>query len=195
MLLTEFNAWVYQSCWAMQISNIKQQSVLVNEDSNGKVWRFWLKKFSSPNTVLFPGDAKSKKVCFAFEELGVDSMVIMSLFQSWWAVLNCAFQLSSFLSIGTQALIVIFFCHKKFLPTISAYTQVKRHPVTVASQKLHTTLLALSLLLWTQASEHPCKSSAWLLLSHQRVNNFRVLYQNLYVIGHFSYFSWLVFQN
>ena len=194
MLLTEFNAWVNQSCKALQISNIKRQSVLVNEDSNGKVWRFWLKFFSSPDTVLFPGDVKSKKVCFAFEELGFDSMVIMSLFQSCWAVLNCAFQLSFFLSIGTQALIVIFFC-QKILPTISAYTQVKQHAVTVTSNKQHTTLLALTPLLWTQASEHPCKSSAWLLLSHQRVNNFRVLYQNLYVIGHFSYFSWLVFQN
>ena len=189
MLLTEFNAWVNQSCKALQISNIKRQSVLVNEDSNGKVWRFWLKFFSSPDTVLFPGDVKSKKVCFAFEELGFDSMVIMSLFQSCWAVLNCAFPLSSFTSLNSHFLL------SKILPTISAYTQVKQHAVTVTSNKQHTTLLALTPLLWTQASEHPCKSSAWLLLSHQRVNNFRVLYQNLYVIGHFSYFSWLVFQN
>ena len=30
---------------------------------------------SSLNAVLFDGDVKSKKVCFAFEELGFDSMV------------------------------------------------------------------------------------------------------------------------
>ena len=35
---------------------------------------------SSLNAVLFDGDVKSKKVCFAFEELGFDSVVIKSLF-------------------------------------------------------------------------------------------------------------------
>ena len=49
----------------------------------------------SPNTVLFAGDVKSEYVCFAFEELSFDSVVIFSWFQCWWAVLNCAFQLSS----------------------------------------------------------------------------------------------------
>ena len=38
------------------------------------------KFFSSPNAVLFDRDDKSKKVCFAFEELGFDSVVIKSLF-------------------------------------------------------------------------------------------------------------------
>ena len=36
--------------------------------------------FSSPIAVLFDGDVESKKVCFAFEELGFDSVVIKSLF-------------------------------------------------------------------------------------------------------------------
>ena len=117
----------------------------------------------------------------------------MSLFRSCWAVLNCAFQLSSFLSflrIGTQALIYIFFCPITFLPTISAY-RVELQPVTVASQKLHTTLLALPRLLWTQASEHPCKSSEWLLLKVQQLQG---PLSNHFVIEHFSYFAWLEFK-
>ena len=36
--------------------------------------------FNSPIAVLFDGDVKSKKVCFAFEELGFNSGVIKSLF-------------------------------------------------------------------------------------------------------------------
>ena len=100
-------------------------------------------------------------------------VVMMSLFRSCWAVLNCAFQLSSFLCIGTQALIFIFFCQTIFLLRISAYTLVKLQPATVTSQKLHMTwwwwLLALPSLLWTQTSEQPCKSSEWLLLRAQQL--------------------------
>ena len=57
--------------------------------------------------------------------------------------MNCVFQLSSFLRIGTQALIFIFFCPTTFLLTISAYTLVELQPATVASLLLHTALLAL----------------------------------------------------
>ena len=38
--------------------------------------------FNAPNAVLFAGDVESKTGCFAFEELGFDSVVIMSLFRS-----------------------------------------------------------------------------------------------------------------
>ena len=97
----------------------------------------------------------------------------MSLFRSCSAVLNCAFRLSPSLRIGTQALISIFFCPTIFLLTISAYTsntRVELQPVTVALQKLHTTLLTQPRLLWTQTSEHPGKSlsSEWLLLRVQQ---------------------------
>ena len=98
--------------------------------------------FSYPNTVLFDGDVKSKMDCFAFEELGFDSVVIKSFFWSCWAV-NCAFQLSSILCIGAQAFIFVFFCPTTFLLTISAFTPVKLQPATVESLLLHTTLLAL----------------------------------------------------
>ena len=137
--------------------------------------------FSSPIAVLFDGDVESKKVCFAFEELGFDSVVIKSLFWSCWAV-NCAFQLSSFLRIGIQTLMFIFFCPTTFLLTISAYSLVKLQPATEASLLLHTTLLALPRLLWTQTSDILVKAlndCSW------EFNNFRVLYQNLVFIWHF----------
>ena len=142
--------------------------------------------FSSPNKVLFAGDVKSKMLCFAFEELGFDSVVIMFLSRSCCAVLNCAFQLSSFLCFGMQALIFIFFCPTTFIHTISAYTRVELQPVTVASQKLHITYW-----LCPVCSEHkhqniPVSAQSdffWVF------NNFRVLYQNLFFIEHFS---WLV---
>ena len=38
--------------------------------------------FGSPKAVLSAEDIESKIVCFAFEELGFDSMVILSLFRS-----------------------------------------------------------------------------------------------------------------
>ena len=52
----------------------------VDEGSNGKVRVFDSTLFSSPIAVLFDGGVESKKVCFAFEELGFDSVVIKSLF-------------------------------------------------------------------------------------------------------------------
>ena len=143
--------------------------------------------FCSPIAVLFDGDVKSKKVCFAFEELGFDSVVIKSLFWSCWAV-NCAFQLSSFLRIDTQVLIFIFFCPTTFLLTISAYTPVELQPATEASLLLHTKLLALPRVLWTQASDILVKAlndCSW------EFNNFRVLYQNL-LSSDISDF-WLIF--
>ena len=63
-------------------ANIKLQSVLVNEDSNGKVWLFDSRFFSSLNAVLFTGDVNYKTNNFAFEVLGFDSVGIMSLFRS-----------------------------------------------------------------------------------------------------------------
>ena len=90
--------------------------------------------FSTPNQVLLAGDVISKTVSSALQELGFDSVVIMSLFRSYWAVLNCVFQSLFFLRIGTQALIFIFFCPRTFLPTILAYAGVELQRVTVASQ-------------------------------------------------------------
>ena len=46
----------------------------------GKSGVFHSTFFSAPNAVVFDGDVKFKKVCFAFEELGFDSVVIKSLF-------------------------------------------------------------------------------------------------------------------
>ena len=66
----------------------------------------------------------------------------------------------------SRLFLIIFFCPTTFLPTISAYW-VELQPVTVASQSY--TILALPRLLWTQASEHPCKGSEWLLLRVQQL--------------------------
>ena len=149
--------------------------------------------FSFLKALLFAEDVESKILCLLlrnwalihmslFRRLGFDSVVIMSLFRCCWAVWILQW-------IDTQGLIFIFFCPKAFLPTISAYTlrlvKLQRLAVTVASQELHETLLALPSLLWTQTIlVKALNDCSW------ELHNFRVLYQYPVVFWHFS---WLVF--
>ena len=129
---------------------------LINEDSNGKVWPFFFNIFSSPNAVLFAGDVKSKTVCFAFEELGFDSVVTMSLFRSWSAVLNCTFQLSSFLCIDIH-----FILSNNISPVTVASQRYTQHWLCpVSSEHKHGNILVKAL-----------NDYSW------KFNNFRVLYK------------------
>ena len=90
----------------------------------------------TPTAFLFYGDVKSKKVCFALRTW-------LWLLRNRCAFLNCVFRLSPSVRIGTQTSIFIFFCPRTFLPTIWAYAGVELQPLTIASQKLHVTYLAL----------------------------------------------------
>ena len=90
----------------------------------------------TPTAFLFYGDVKSKKVCFALRTW-------LWLLRNRCAFLNCVFRLSPSVRIGTQTSIFIFFCPRTFLPTIWAYARVELQPLTIASQKLHVTYLAL----------------------------------------------------
>ena len=132
---------------------------------NAKLW-FDSTSFTFPNTVLFAGDVTSNTVCFAFEELCFDFLVIMSLLRSSWKVLNWSFLLSSSPHIGTR-----FDIH--FLLSLLSKNTATSDSITKATRDvLGPAQFAMNI---------TCKNWKWQLL---RVRQLHSPYQNHFVIGH-----------
>ena len=156
------------------LSNIKRQSALLNEDINGKVWLFWLNIFwfSKSSSVCWRHWIQNCLLCFWgtglwFHGHPVFVQKLLSSFEScisiiifpanWYTSLNIHFLLSQNIS--------------SYNISIGSSWAANSHWVTVASQELHVTLLALPHLLWTQILElvkapNDCSIE---------VNNFRTL--------------------
>ena len=125
-------------------------------------------------TILFAGDVQCNTV--AFGEIGLWFLYhYLFLLRSSWAVLNCAFKLSLFLSPNPvnwyTGFNIHFFCSRLFLLRISAgaWAMNWAAPVKTESQKQHMTFLASPV---CSACHYSCKAlndCCW------EFNNFRVL--------------------